>query len=102
MVAAVAGEMAIVAVDHRQAGAQLAGEVEGGDPCTKSEGREGVAQIVNAPQRRDPGSPLGRLPVSVALLDAFIDPEAVNVHAVDAGWTSEASPAVHSDNGKTA
>ena len=39
---------------------------------------------------------------AIKLLDAFIGPEAVNVHAVDAAWTSEASPAVHSDNGKTA
>jgi len=33
-------------------------------------------------------------------LDAFIDPEWVNVHAVDAAWTFEASTAVHSENGK--
>src|SRR5205823_9366025 len=35
---------------------------------------------------------------AIKLLDAFIGPEAINVHAVDAAWTSEASPAVHSDN----
>ena len=38
---------------------------------------------------------------AIKLLDAFIDPEAANVHAVDAAWTSEAPTAVHSDNGKT-
>jgi hypothetical protein len=38
---------------------------------------------------------------AIKLLDAFIEPEAVNVHAVDAAWTSEASTVVHSDNGKT-
>src|SRR5437763_9968482 len=38
---------------------------------------------------------------AINLLDAFSDSEAVNVHAVDAAWTSEASIAVHLDNGKT-
>ncbi len=38
---------------------------------------------------------------AINLLDAFSDSEAVNVHAVDAAWTSEASTAVHLDNGKT-
>jgi hypothetical protein len=47
VVAAVAGQMAVVAVDHRQAGAHVAGEVEGGDAGTKGEGGEGVAQIVD-------------------------------------------------------
>jgi hypothetical protein len=55
-----------MAVDHRQAGAQVAGEVEGGDAGTKGESREGVAQIVDAPQRRDAGGVLGGSPVAVA------------------------------------
>jgi integrase len=38
---------------------------------------------------------------AIHLFDAFADSEAANVHAVDAAWTSEASTAVHSDNGKT-
>jgi len=38
---------------------------------------------------------------AINLLDAFSDSEAVNVHAVDAAWTSEAPTAVHLDNGKT-
>ncbi len=38
---------------------------------------------------------------AINLLNAFSDSEAVNVHAVDAAWTSEASTAVHLDNGKT-
>src|SRR5438874_6317006 len=38
---------------------------------------------------------------AIKLLDAFIGPEAVNVHAVDAAWTLEASTVVHTDNGKT-
>jgi integrase len=38
---------------------------------------------------------------AVNLLDVFADSEAVNVHGVDAAWTSEASTVVHSDNEKT-
>jgi integrase len=38
---------------------------------------------------------------AINLLDTFTGSEAVNVHAVDAAWTSEASTVVHSDNGKT-
>jgi integrase len=38
---------------------------------------------------------------AIDLLDAFTDSETVDVHAVDAAWTSEASTVVHSDNGKT-
>jgi integrase len=38
---------------------------------------------------------------AINLLDAFTGSEAVNVHAVDAAWTSEASAVVNSDNGKT-
>jgi hypothetical protein len=35
---------------------------------------------------------------AINLLDAFTSPGAVDVHAVDAGWTSEASPAVQIEN----
>jgi integrase len=38
---------------------------------------------------------------AIDLLDAFTGPDAINVHAVDAAWTSEASTCVHSDCGKT-
>ena len=34
--AAVAGEVSVVAVDHVQAGAHVAGEIEGGDAGTKA------------------------------------------------------------------
>jgi integrase len=37
---------------------------------------------------------------AIHLLDAFTDSEAVDVHGVDAAWTSESSTVVHSDNGK--
>jgi integrase len=35
---------------------------------------------------------------AINLLDAFTGPGAVDVHAVDAAWTSEASPAVQTEN----
>ena len=38
---------------------------------------------------------------AINLLDAFTGSEAVNVHAVAAAWTSEASTVVHSDNGES-
>jgi len=47
MLSSVAGEVSVVAVDHRQTGAHVAGKVEGRDPCTEREGREGVAEIVD-------------------------------------------------------
>ena len=53
MLASVAGEVAVVAVDHRQAGAHVAREVEGRESGTKRERREGVPEIVDAPQRLD-------------------------------------------------
>ena len=66
MFASVAGEVAVVAVDHGQAGAHVAGEVEGGDAGTKREGGEGVPEIVDAPDRLDSSRELGGLPVAVA------------------------------------
>src|SRR6266540_3500626 len=38
---------------------------------------------------------------AINLLDAFTGSETVDVHAVDAAWTLEASTVVHTDNGKT-
>ncbi len=66
MLASVSGEVAVVAVDHRQARAHVAGEVAGGDSGTEREGREGVPQIVDAPSRLDPGRHLGGFPVAGA------------------------------------
>ena len=37
---------------------------------------------------------------AINLLDAFTVPEGVNVHAVDAAWTSGSPSVVRSDNGK--
>src|SRR6266508_6404169 len=66
MVASVAGEMPVVAVDHRQAGTHVAGEIEGRDAGTERKGGEGVPQIVDASQRCDPDRELGGLPLARA------------------------------------
>lgn len=55
MFATVAGEVALVAVDHVQAGAHVAREVEGGDVGTEGEGGKSVPEIVDPPQRIDAG-----------------------------------------------
>jgi hypothetical protein len=54
VLAAVAGEVAVVAVDH-QARAHVAGEVEGGDAGTEREGGDGVSEIVDPARWLDPG-----------------------------------------------
>jgi hypothetical protein len=46
MLAAVLGEVAVVAVDHGQAGAHVAGKVEGRDAGAERERRKAVPQIV--------------------------------------------------------
>jgi hypothetical protein len=49
-------EVAVVAVDHGQAGAHVAGEVEGGDAGTECEDREGVSEIVDPAQGSIPAA----------------------------------------------
>jgi hypothetical protein len=49
MLASVAREVAVGAVDHGQAGAHVAGEVEGGDAGTERKGCEDVPEIVDPP-----------------------------------------------------
>src|SRR6266545_2335693 len=66
MFASVACEVAVVAVDHGQACAHVAGQIEGGDACTEREGREGVSKIVDPAHRLDPGGTLCGLPLAVA------------------------------------
>src|SRR6266508_2713214 len=58
MFASVAGEVAVMTIDHGQAGAHVAGEVERGDAGTECEGREGMSEIVDPAQRLDPGGTL--------------------------------------------
>jgi hypothetical protein len=65
MLAAVAGEVTVVAINHRQADTHEAREVEGGD-AGPAEGRERMAQVVRSPQRIDPRCPLRGLPVPSA------------------------------------
>jgi hypothetical protein len=48
MLAAVAREVAVVAIDHRGARTHEAREIEGRDAGTKREGREGVPEIVDS------------------------------------------------------
>jgi hypothetical protein len=55
-----------VTVNHRQARADVAGEIEREDAGTERDGREGVPEIVDPAQRLDPGHELRRLPLSVA------------------------------------
>jgi hypothetical protein len=49
VLAAVLGEVAVVAVDHGQAGAHVAGQVEGRDARAEREGGEGMAEIMLVP-----------------------------------------------------
>jgi hypothetical protein len=59
MFAPVAGEVAVVAVDHGQAGAHVTGEIERGDAGTEGEGCERVPEIVDPAQWLDAGDNLG-------------------------------------------
>jgi hypothetical protein len=45
VLASVAGEVVAVAVDHRQAGAHEAGEIDGGDASLVGAGRSPIAHI---------------------------------------------------------
>src|SRR5437660_11805638 len=65
VLATVSGEVAVVAVDHREACSHVAREVERGDAGTKRKGCERVPEIVDAPRWGDPGCLLRWLPVSV-------------------------------------
>ena len=66
MFASVAGEVAVMAVDHRQAGAHVAREIEGGDTGTKREGCEGVPKIVDPPEGLDADGELSWSPLAGA------------------------------------
>jgi hypothetical protein len=58
--------VAVVAIDHGQAGAHVAREVEGRDAGTKREGGEGVSEIVDPARWLESGCELRRLPLAVA------------------------------------
>src|SRR3954470_8992761 len=53
VVASIASEVTVVAVDHCQAGTHVAREVEGRDAGTQREGRKRVPKIVDATDRWD-------------------------------------------------
>jgi len=54
----VAGEVTVVLVDHREAGAHEAGEIEDRDAGAEREGRVGVAKVVG-------GRRIGAMPVTI-------------------------------------
>ena len=68
MFASVAGEVSIVAVDHRQAGAHEARQFEDRDASTEGEGRVGVSQVVGPANRVDPGGELSWSPLAARKL----------------------------------
>ena len=59
----VAGEVAVVLVDHREAGAHETGQIEDRDAGAECEGRLGVAKIVGLSDRLDAGGNLCGPPV---------------------------------------
>jgi hypothetical protein len=71
--AAVAGEVTVVVVDHRDARADETGDGEDRDTGAEREGRIGVAHVVETTERLDIGGDLGGLPVPAAE-DPEVDP----------------------------
>ena len=65
MLAPVVGEVPVVAVDHQQTRAHVAGEFERRDSGSKREGGEGVAEVVDPSYGLDAGFELRGLPVTV-------------------------------------
>jgi len=68
VLASVTSEVSVVTIDHGQTGAHVTGEIECRDAGTEREGREGVPEIVDPPQRLNArrflgGSPLERAEV---------------------------------------
>ena len=66
VLASVARQVAVVAVDHQEASAHVARELEGRDPGPKREGGKRVAQVIDPPQRFDASLELRRFPVAVS------------------------------------
>jgi hypothetical protein len=66
VLAPVAREVAVVAVDHQEACAHVARELEGRDPGSKREGGEGVAQVVDSSHGLDARLSLCGIPVAAA------------------------------------
>ena len=66
VLAAVAGEVTVVAVDHRQARAQEPREIEDRNAGAERKGRVRVAQVVRLAERIDASRILRRLPLAPA------------------------------------
>jgi hypothetical protein len=64
VLSAVAGQVAVVLVDHREACAHESGEIEDRDPRAEREGRIGMAEIIGSTDRVDPGGDLRRPPLA--------------------------------------
>ena len=79
---AVTGEMAVVAVDHRDARADEARDGEHRNTGAEREGGVGVAQVVEAANGFDAGGDLRGPPVAAAE-DAEVDPAAARVREED-------------------
>src|SRR5207253_4469342 len=79
---AVPGEMAVVAIDHRDARADEAGDREHGNAGAEGEGGVGVAQVVEPTNRLDARIDLSGSPVAAAE-DAEVDPAATRVREQD-------------------
>lgn len=82
MLAAIASEVTVVVVDHRDARTHKARDREHRDAGPEREGGVAVAQVVQTTQRLDAGSRLSRLPVTTAK-DAEVDPAAPRVREQD-------------------
>ncbi|HEY3576719.1 MAG TPA: hypothetical protein VGK68_01840 [Gaiellaceae bacterium] len=96
MVAAVVGEMAVVAIDHRDARPHEAGDREHWNAGAQRESGVRVPQVIEAADRVDSSLDLRRPPV-LASEDAKVDPSAAHVRKQDrlsdAGSRSSASNA---------
>src|SRR5947208_16949879 len=79
---AVAGEVAVVAVDHRNARADEARDGEHRNAGAEREGGVCVAHVVEAANGLDAGGDLDRSPVAAAE-DAEVDPAAPRVREED-------------------
>src|SRR5882672_41500 len=82
MLTAVTGEVAVVAVHHRDARADEARDRKHRNAGTESEGGVRVAQVVKTTDRLNAGRELGRPPVAAAE-DAEVDPAAARVREED-------------------
>src|SRR6266511_1934078 len=82
MLAAVAGEMAVVVIDHRNARAHEPRDSKHGDAGAQREGCVGMAHVVEMAKRLEPGHYLRWFPVPAAEA-AKVDATAARVREQD-------------------